>query len=474
MNIKFGTSGVRGLNTDLTNQVCYSFAKSFLAHAESRFGKKPVVVAIDRRLSGPRIQAAVAAAAGESGGDVRTLGVIPTPALATYCQNHDCYGIMITGSHIPADRNGLKFYFPTGEILKDDEASILEHFGKIHGEIANRDFAPPACLKSEAESANHEFIGRYTDFFAADCLRGLKILFYEHSSTCYRLAPAIFKALGAEVISVGASQEFVAVDTEAVTALAQMRGWQTEYGADVVVSTDGDGDRPLVVDDAGQLVRGDILGMLTALGLGLKNLAVPVSCNSSIESCPAFEKVVLTKIGSPFVVAAMNELLAKGCQGVAGFEANGGFLLATDVRSQTGRTLASLATRDSILPIVQSLAYARAQNLKLSTAIERVQKRHTASDLIREISPERSVPFLAAAVNAPHEFCQSLFPEMGSIDRTNTLDGLRLLFTNGEIVHLRPSGNAPEFRVYTEAAHSARAEELCQWALARVSARLKH
>jgi phosphomannomutase len=473
MNIKFGTSGVRGLNTDLTNQVCYSFAKSFLVHAESRFGKKTAVVAIDRRMSGPRIQAAVAAAARDKGVDIRTLGVIPTPALAIYCQNHDCYGIMITGSHIPADRNGLKFYFPTGEILKDDEAGILEQFAKIHGETAHRDITLAADLESEAENASHEFIRRYTEFFAADCLRGFKILFYEHSSTCYRLAPAIFKALGAEVVSVGASQEFVSVDTEAVTALEQMRRWQAEYGADVVVSTDGDGDRPLVVDDTGQLVRGDVLGMLTALGLGLKNLAVPVSCNSSIEACEAFDEVVLTKIGSPFVIAAMDELLAKGHRGVAGFEANGGFLLATEVRSPTGRVLAALATRDSILPIVQSLAYAREQKLKLSSVVKQVQRRHTASDLIREISPEHSSPFLAAAVKDPKAFCQDLFPEMGPLDRVNTLDGLRLFFANGEVVHLRPSGNAPEFRVYTEAADGARAEELCYWTLKRVSAHLK-
>lgn len=149
---------------------------------------------------------------------------------------------------------------------------------------------------------------------------------YEHSSAGRDLYAPLFRALGAEVISFGRSDEFVPIDTEAVSDedRARAKSWSAEFNLDAIFSTDGDGDRPLVSDENGEWLRGDILGLLAAAELNINALAVPVSCNTAIECSQKFELVKRTKIGSPYVIAGFESLIEK-YNAVAGFEANGGF-----------------------------------------------------------------------------------------------------------------------------------------------------
>ncbi|EEJ7452690.1 phosphomannomutase, partial [Salmonella enterica subsp. enterica] len=104
------------------------------------------------------------------------------------------------------------------------------------------------------------------------------------------------------------------------------RSWAKEFDLDAIFSTDGDGDRPLIADEAGEWLRGDILGLLCSLALDAEAVAIPVSCNSIISSGRFFKHVKLTKIGSPYVIEAFNEL-SRSYSRIVGFEANGGFLL---------------------------------------------------------------------------------------------------------------------------------------------------
>lgn len=99
---------------------------------------------------------------------------------------------------------------------------------------------------------------------------------------------------------------------------------------DAVFSTYGDGDRPLLSDEIGIYLRGDILCLLAAQFIGIEPLAVPVSCNSAVEACDSFKQVLRTKIGFPYVIEAFAALQTQFSR-VAGFEANGGFLLGTDI-----------------------------------------------------------------------------------------------------------------------------------------------
>ncbi|MGB1035317.1 MAG: phosphomannomutase, partial [Primorskyibacter sp.] len=118
---KFGTSGLRGLVTELTPDLVQSYTRAFLAACPTGGA---LHLGWDLRDSSPTIAASVRAAVTKAGVDLVDHGVLPTPALALAALGAKQAAIMVTGSHIPADRNGLKFYVPTGEIAKSDEAAI--------------------------------------------------------------------------------------------------------------------------------------------------------------------------------------------------------------------------------------------------------------------------------------------------------------------------------------------------------------
>ncbi|HRV79778.1 MAG TPA: phosphomannomutase, partial [Thauera sp.] len=122
-NARFGTSGVRGLVTDLSDAVCYAYAQAFLRSVAAASPR--IVVGHDLRPSSPRIAAACIQAIRDAGHEAIFVGALPTPALAYYCALHGAAGIVVTGSHIPFDRNGIKFYRADGEIDKADEQAIL-------------------------------------------------------------------------------------------------------------------------------------------------------------------------------------------------------------------------------------------------------------------------------------------------------------------------------------------------------------
>ena len=111
----------------------------------------------------------------------------------------------------------------------------------------------------------------------------------------------ILERLGAEVITLGRTDEFVPIDTEAVSEadVRQANLWAEQYGFDAILSTDGDADRPLLGDENGTWLRGDMVGILCAQYLGAQAVSTTVSCNSAIELCGAFTKVIRTRIGSP-------------------------------------------------------------------------------------------------------------------------------------------------------------------------------
>src|SRR5690606_577390 len=123
--ISLGTSGARGLVSDFSDQVVAAFTQSFLLIMQREFQFTRVAIGIDNRPSSPAMAAACAGAAQALGIEVDYYGVLPTPALAYQAMQDGVPAIMVTGSHIPFDRNGLKFYRPTGEITKADEQAIV-------------------------------------------------------------------------------------------------------------------------------------------------------------------------------------------------------------------------------------------------------------------------------------------------------------------------------------------------------------
>lgn len=439
--IAFGTSGARGLVEQFTGDVCAAFTIAFLAKMKLAFDSKRVAIAIDRRPSSPEMASYCLGAAHAMGFEVEYYGVIPTPALALQAMTDQIPCIMITGSHIPFDRNGIKFYRPDGEITKGDEQDILTSNHRLP------DFQPINLKASLRAKAN--YISRYISLCAKDHLKGLRIGVYEHSAAGRDITIDILEILGAKVVSLGRSDDFVPIDTEAVSAEDREKGreWSFSHGLDAIVSTDGDGDRPLVADEHGEWLRGDILGLLCAKSLGIEVLAVPVSCNSAIEQTGVFKDVLRTRIGSPYVIEGMNALSEKH-NSVAGFEANGGFLLNSNI-SINGTSLKSLPTRDAILPMVTLLADSRSKDVRISELTRQLPERYTASDRIKEFPTEKSKRLIQEWGFDLSALVKDLRIN-GQVHSANKTDGLRVTFGDGDIVHLRPSGNAPELRCYVE------------------------
>ena len=319
--VAFGTSGARGLVTDMTPALCHAYTTAFLLAVAPK--ATHVVLGHDLRPSSPAIAAACAQAVCDQGMEVVYAGALPTPALALYGAQTGAPTVVVTGSHIPFDRNGIKFYREDGEISKADEQAMLKHLVGLPKKLQ------PEALSAPLVDAHKAYVARYVDFFGEQVLAGMTVAVYEHSSVARDLLPEILRAMGAEVIPLERSNEFVPIDTEAVRHedVERAREWAAVYDFDAVVSTDGDADRPLIGDEKGEWLRGDVVGILCAQYLQAQAVVTPVSSNTALERSQAFAHVVRTRIGSPYVIAGMETALAKGAELVVGYEANGGFLL---------------------------------------------------------------------------------------------------------------------------------------------------
>jgi phosphomannomutase len=349
--MKFGTSGLRGLVTEMTDPVCARYAGAFLRHLAAE-GAAPaeVLVGRDLRPSSPRIAAACLAAIRAEGAAAVDCGVVPTPALALEAGRRGAPAVMVTGSHIPFDRNGLKFYRPDGEITKADEAGIDAALATTAG-------TADAPARSD-DTAADAYLSRCVDFFGSGCLAGRRVGLYQHSAAGRDLMAEALARLGAEVVPLGRTDEFVPIDTEAIAPedAARIRAWVTEHRLDALVCTDGDGDRPLVADETGAVLRGDALGALVAHLLGADAVATPINASTALERSGWFARIRRTRIGSPYVIAAMDALAAEGATLPIGYEANGGFLLG-GTATRDGRALSPLTTRDALLPTLENLSF---------------------------------------------------------------------------------------------------------------------
>jgi phosphomannomutase len=468
MSVSFGTSGLRGLVSALTEDVVSRYIHAFVAVCPIGSG---LYLGRDLRASSPQISDMIIATARRAGIHVTDCGEVSTPALALAATTAGAAAVMVTGSHIPDDRNGLKFYLPTGEISKADEAAITAAL-VLQPQAAA---APPIGALVQAPDVMAQYVARYANFFGPQALMGLKLGVYQHSGVARDALLQMVQNMGAQAVALGRAATFIPVDTESVGAgtRVQLAAWAAEMGLDAILSTDGDGDRPLLTDAAGTVIAGDILGILTARSLGALHICTPVSSNSMIEEMGEFPDVTRSKIGSPYVIAAMLAAQAQQTDAkVVGFEANGGFLLGFNAAGPQG-PLPALMTRDAFLPLIAPLAAARAKGLSLREMLADLPSRVTAADRLSPVSKDAAALFLDDMMRSETArsalLAQLRLPAPTHLDVT---DGLRLSFAGGRVVHLRPSGNAPEFRIYIEAESDTAAQALLQSALSAVGAAL--
>jgi phosphomannomutase len=447
----------------MTDRVCYIYTKGFLQYLTSVNDIKPgcqIALAGDLRPSTDRIMQAVARAVTDEGYQLLNCGKIPSPAVALWGIEQAIPSIMITGSHIPEDRNGIKFNKSSGEILKPDEEGIknqLVSFDPLLFDSAGN-LKNSMILPKEDKSAYNAYVARYTNFFGHDALAGLKLGLYQHSAVGRDLLNELYSALGAEITPLGRSETFIPVDTEAIRPedIELARQWIEKYKFDAIISTDGDSDRPLICDEKGNWLRGDVAGIICAKFLQADSVSTPVSCNSAVEKSNWFKSVKRTKIGSPYVIAAMDEAVKDGFKNVVGYEANGGFL--TNSKLTAGeKTLNPLPTRDAVILQLGILLMAKEQNRTISDLVEGLPKRYTFSDRLKEFPQQKSKNILnkfnTSSDSGDKEAAESIFGHLcGKVVKLDKTDGIRIFFENSDIIHLRPSGNAPEFRCYTESA----------------------
>lgn len=455
-SLKFGTSGLRGLATDLIGPETRRYARAFLRVLQERGEAIPALyLGGDFRKSTAQIIKDCTAAAAELGIKVIYCGTLPTPALAAHAIAAGAPSIMVTGSHIPEDRNGLKFYTRQGEISKADEMAIAE---ALETETPG-DYQ--ASAEDETAAARQRYIERYADFLPPRALEGMRIGVFEHSSVARDLLVDILASFGAEITRLGRIEGFVAVDTEALfdPVFQPLEGWVRQHRLDAVVSTDGDADRPLLMDGTGRFVRGDVLGLLTAIFVAADHVVTPVTSNTAIEVMGCFGGVHRTRVGSPYVIEAMTEVRQAGGQRVIGFEANGGTLLGNDLAGDA--RLDSLMTRDAVLPLLGTLGLAARQKKSVADLVDSLPLRIALSDRLENIPLAHSSDFLhqlrqpeaAAAYFRPHGVA-------GMAD----IDGIQFWLEGGAMIHYRASGNAPELRCYVEADNRPAAEAALGWA----------
>ncbi len=508
VRLTFGTSGLRGLVVDMTDREVYLNTAGFVRFLEAQ-GElppgAPLAIGEDLRArctassleSSPRIARAVAKACADAGHPVIHCGRLPTPALAYWASidapqrgKAPMPAVMITGSHIPSDRNGVKFYKLRGEVLKSDEPAILAAVTaarEAHAALEDDPFDADGWLRVPAPSvpvtpaAKDAYLTRYLDAFGRDRpLDGCRLVLFEHSAVGRDLIAELLESLGAELVRTGRTDGFVAIDTEDLgpEPLARFAALVREHDASALISTDGDSDRPLLIDEQGRFHRGDLLGLVTALQLGVREAAVPVSTNDAVDLHAAALAaagepglaITKTRIGSPWVIAAMQAAEAGGGGPIAGWEANGGFLLGSDLPMGAG-TLKALPTRDAVLPLLAVLVGAARAGVPVSALFDALPARAATAALIDGVPPERSRAVIASLIpqgEPDHTAIADAFAPLdglGAVAWSDTTDGLRVGFASGEILHLRPSGNAPQLRCYAVADSRERAETLLDGAL---------
>lgn len=442
---KFGTSGLRGLVTDLTPALVADHVRAFCRVCDVGSG---LYVGRDLRGSSPALAAVMVATAVAEGLRVTDCATLPTPALALAAMRAGAAAVMVTGSHIPADRNGLKFYTPGGEITKTDEAAILAALGGAAG-------AGGGSVSLGAGAAG-DYLARYAGAYRG-ALAGMRVGVWQQSSVARDLLVAVLEGCGATAVALGRSDAFIPVDTEAVGAdwRAMFAAWVAEHRLDALVSTDGDADRPLVIDDKGAVVPGDVLGALTAAALGAGVVVTTVSANTCADLSGLFV-VRRVRIGSPYVIAGM---AAAGGR-VVGYEPNGGFLLGFAAMGPSG-PLPPLMTRDCLLPMMAPLAAARGRGL--AALVAGLPARFTATLRLQGVEVEAASAFLGRIAEGPAALLAAA--GLGAVAVVDRTDGWRVTDQGGEVLHLRPSGNAPEFRVYAESGSPQRADAIASGAV---------
>ncbi|UOZ09697.1 phosphoglucosamine mutase [Amycolatopsis sp. WQ 127309] len=367
----FGTDGVRGLaNAELTPELALALAASAarVLAAHDRSHRPIAVVGRDPRASGEMLEAAVVAGLTSAGADVRRVGVLPTPAVAYLVGSLEAdLGVMISASHNPMPDNGIKLFASGGHKLPDGIEDEIEA-GLADGKI--RPTGAGVGRVTDVEDA----LDRYAEHLLAvtpHSLEGLKVVVDCANGASSAAAPEIYRRAGAEVVALYAEPDGVNINDHCGSNHPErLREAVVKHGADLGIAHDGDADRCVAVDSAGELIDGDQIMAVLALALAESGelakdtLVATVMSNLGLHLAMRAHgiTVVTTAVGDRYV---LEELRSSGF--ALGGEQSGhvvlpahattgdGLLTALRLMSrmaETGKSLADLAAVMNRLPQV--------------------------------------------------------------------------------------------------------------------------
>jgi phosphoglucosamine mutase len=421
----FGTDGVRGVAGEvLTAELAVALGRA--STSVSQAGAPQVLIVRDTRESGEMLEASLAAGVAAAGGNALLGGVLPTPGAALLLRRYEFdLAAVVSASHNPYRDNGIKFFGPGGTKLPDeDERRIEEHVAAgegVRGGAIGR--------VRELHGATGDYLRELELRFSGLDLSGMKVLLDCANGATYRVAPEIFRRLGAEAETVGAEPDGRNInDGCGSTHVDQLAPRVTEGGFDVGFAFDGDGDRLLAVDREGAVVDGDELLALSALhlrGAGrLPGDGVAVTVMTNYGFHQAMERagleVATTPVGDRHVLA---ELLRRGW--ALGGEQSGHIIETGFVPSGDG-VAAALLTLEAL----------------------------GGSDLARRQAMEKLPQVLINVQVADREAIHDAKPVWEAVERENAaLEG------RGRVL-LRPSGTEPLVRVMVEAPTADECEQV--------------
>jgi phosphoglucosamine mutase len=311
----FGTDGVRGLAGEfLTAELALGLGRA--ATAISPAEAPQVLIVRDTRESGEMLEAALASGVAEAGGHALLGGVLPTPGASLLLRR---YGLdlaaVVSASHNPYEDNGIKFFGPEGTKLGDEQESRIE---AVFDEEEDAPRDRPLGRVRELHGAGGDYVRELELRFRDLDLSGRRVLLDCANGATYRVAPEVFRRLGAEVDALAAEPDGRNInDGCGSTHVGTLAGAVAQGGYDVGFAFDGDGDRVLAADRSGAVVDGDELMALAALHLRehgrLTGGGVAVTVMTNYGFHRAMEKagieVAVTPVGDRYV---LEELLRRG------------------------------------------------------------------------------------------------------------------------------------------------------------------
>jgi phosphoglucosamine mutase len=314
----FGTDGVRGVaNRDLTAELALDLsvaAAHVLGEVGAFEGHRPVaVVGRDPRASGEFLSAAVIAGLASAGVDVVDVGILPTPAVAFLTAELGAdLGAVISASHNPMPDNGLKFLARGGHKLADELEDAIET-------RLREEWERPVGAAVGRVRRDGSLVQRYADHLLSTLphrLDGLRVVLDAAHGAAFEIAPAVLRAAGADLVAIGVDPDGLNInDGYGSTHLTRLQEAVVAESADVGVALDGDADRCLAVDAAGEIVDGDQIMAVLALAMREKGrlqdstAVVTVMSNLGFRLAMQRERVAVveTPVGDRYVLEAMKD-----------------------------------------------------------------------------------------------------------------------------------------------------------------------